>query len=138
MPVAVPEHTTDVWAGIIVDRVFPTALIWAPTQLSSPDFDLAFETREGKLFVLENKAPYTSNVRALAYEIRIDQRQLFNYLAHERLRHRTFYVLPCPPFPPTDAAPATAGQRPPDRPVLIPVAAAPPECWRLVSRLERY
>jgi hypothetical protein len=73
MPVAIPEHTVDVWAGILIDRAFPTARIWAPTQLSSPDFDLASKTREGKLFVLENKAPNTTELVGCDYAIRIDR-----------------------------------------------------------------
>ena len=38
--------------AILLARTFPTALIWAPTQTSSPDFDLATRTRDGKLFMV--------------------------------------------------------------------------------------
>jgi len=103
--------------------VFPTARIWAPTQLSSPDFDLAFDTGEGKLFVLENKAPLTTDVVGWDYAIQINQRQLFNYLAHAELRERTFYVLPCPPFPASAVVRATPGQPPAPRPVLLPAGS---------------
>lgn len=122
MTVAIPEHTVDVWVGILVARVFPTALIWAPTQTSSPDFDLATDTRAGKLFILENKAPTVSR-RDVDYEIKINQRQLYNYLVHDELRERTFYVLPCPRIAPSDIPGSTAVTTPAPHPTLIPAAA---------------
>jgi hypothetical protein len=77
----------------------PSVLLWAPTQLHYPDHDLAGGVPgPGKLFVLENKAPYTDPKGGHKFELPV--RQMHNYLCHPKLRHRTFYVLPCPPFGP--------------------------------------
>jgi len=100
MTVAIPEHTVDVWVAILVAQAFPSALIWAPTQMSSPDFDLAVGMRPGKLFILENKAPTDSATNGADFEIRINPAQLDRYLATADLADRTFYVLPCPKMPP--------------------------------------
>jgi hypothetical protein len=116
MPVSLPERTVDAWVtAYIVGRV-PAALLWAPTQRQDPDYDIASTLPElGKLFVLEDKAPYTNGGHGFDLEVR----QMWNYLRNSHLRARTFYVLPCPPFP-VSAVPGAPGAVAQPQPDLIP------------------
>jgi hypothetical protein len=96
MPVSLPERTVDAWVTAYVVEQVADALLWTPTQRQSPDYDLAGSLPgPGKLFVFENKAPYT---KGGAHGFHLPVRQMWNYLCDARLSSRTFYVLPCPPF----------------------------------------
>jgi len=107
MPVALPERTVDAWVTAYITSRIPTALIWAPTQRQLPDFDITSELPgPGKLLVLEDKAPYTGYRGTYGFTLGV--RQMWNYLRNPELRDRTFYVLPCPPFPVTEV-PGTRG-----------------------------
>jgi hypothetical protein len=145
MPVALPERTVDAWVTAYVAERVPDALLWAPTQRQIPDYDLASSLPgPGKLFVFENKAPQANK----AYHFVLPVRQIWNYLRRADLRERTFYVLPCPPFPISEVpgAPGAAAPPPAD---LVPRRAqtrlkghqwAPPggceEWFRVVSAIE--
>jgi hypothetical protein len=95
MPVSLPERTVDAWVTAYVTKRVPDALLWAPTQNQIPDYDIATSLPEpGKLFVLEDKAPYANGT----HHFDLPVRQIWNYLRDPFLRSRTFYVLPCPPF----------------------------------------
>lgn len=97
MPVSIPERTVDAWVAAYLAIRIPDVCLWAPTQRQTPDYDIASTLLEaGKLFVLEDKAPYTN---AATHYVSLDVRQMWNYLCAPGLRTRTFYVLPCPPFP---------------------------------------
>jgi hypothetical protein len=96
MPVSLPERTVDAWVTAYVARRVPDGLLWAPTQRQARDYDIASSLPgPGKLFVLEDKAPYTNGTHRFILPVR----QIWNYLRDAELRTRTFYVLPCPPFP---------------------------------------
>jgi hypothetical protein len=100
MPVSLPERTVDAWVAAYLATRIPDVLLWAPTQRQVPDYDIASSLPgPGKLFVLEDKAPYTNGS---AHWFVLQVRQLWNYLRNADLRTRTFYVLPCPPFQVTD------------------------------------
>jgi hypothetical protein len=145
MPVALPERTVDTWVTAYVAERVPDALLWAPTQRQVPDYDLASSLPgPGKLFVFENKAPQAN----MAYYFILSVRQIWNYLRRADLRARTFYVLPCPPFP-TSEVPGTPGAASPPPVDLVPRRAqtrlrghrwAPPdgceEWFRVVSAIE--
>lgn len=119
MRVSLPERTVDAWVvAYLVTRV-PDILLWAPTQRHHPDFDVAAGLPgPGKLWIFENKAPYTNGVHGF----QIGVRQLYNYLRHPVLRWRTFYVLPCPPWPVADV-PLPAAPPPSGTPELLPERA---------------
>lgn len=105
MSVSLPERTVDAWVTAYVAKRSPDALIWAPTQRDTPDYDIASSLPgPGKLFVLEDKAPYANG----HHHFRLEVRQMWNYLLHPQLRTRAFYVLPCPPFPVTDVPGASS------------------------------
>ena len=145
MPVALPERTVDAWVTAYVAERVPGALLWAPTQRQLPDYDLATSLPgPGKLFVFENKAPQTEK----AYHFIVSVRQIWNYLRRADLRARTFYVLPCPPFP-TSEVPGAPGAATPPPADLVPRRArsrlkghqwAPPngceEWFRVVPAIE--
>lgn len=102
MPVAIPERTVDSWVSVYVAQRVPEILLWAPTQRQIPDYDLAAGLPgRGKLFVLENKAPYANG----SFGFDLSLRQMWNYLRNPTLRDRTYYVLPRPPFPTTAVPP---------------------------------
>jgi hypothetical protein len=116
MPVSLPERTVDAWVTAYVTKCVPSALIWAPTQRHTPDYDIAASVPgPGKLFVLEDKAPSTNHV----HHFQLTVRQLWNYLRIGDLRSRTFYVLPCPPFSVTDV-PGGPGARAASERDLVP------------------
>jgi hypothetical protein len=116
MPVALPERTVDAWVAAYVVQRVPDTLLWAPTQRQTPDYDIAAALPgPGKLFVLEDKAPYANG----HFWFGIPIRQLWNYLRDAELRTRTFYVLPCPPFPTTEV-PGAHGAVAPAQPRLVP------------------
>jgi hypothetical protein len=116
MLVAIPERTVDTWVTAYLAGLVPDMLLWAPTQRQTPDHDLAGALPgPGKLFVLENKAPYATR----HFGFRLELRQLWNYLRNPDLRARTFYVLPCPPFPLAEV-PGTPGAYSPPAPDLMP------------------
>src|SRR4051794_21508467 len=116
MPVALPERTVDAWLAAYLVQCVPEMLLWAPTQRQNPDYDIAGALPgPGKLFVLESKAPYTNG----GFTFYIAVRQMWNYLRHPDLRHRTFYVLPCPPFPVAEV-PGAPGAPAPPNPDLVP------------------
>src|SRR3712207_1972125 len=113
MPVSLPERTVDAWGAAFLPPGLPGVLLLGSTQLHHPDHYLAVGLPSpGKLFVFENKAPYANGT----HSFELSMRQLYNYLRHPRLRVRTFYVLPCPPFP-VGAVPAPSTAPPPARPV---------------------
>jgi hypothetical protein len=119
MPVSLPERTVDAWVVAYLVARISEALLWAPTQRQTPDNDIASSLpARGRLFVLENKAPYTDG----QHEFNLPVRQMWNYLRHPQLRARTFYVLPCPPFPVTEVpgAPGAIGK---DASDLVPTRA---------------
>ena len=116
MPVSLPERTVDAWVTAYVARRVPHALLWAPTQRQLPDYDIASSLPgPGKLFVLEDKAPYTNGNHVFLLTVR----QMWNYLRNPDLRARTFYVLPCPPYP-VDEVPGGPGATTPPAPDLVP------------------
>jgi hypothetical protein len=145
VPVALPERTVDAWVTAYVAERVPGALLWAPTQRQIPDYDLATSLPgPGKLFVFENKAPQADK----AYHFILSLRQIWNYLRRADLRVRTFYVLPCPPFP-TSEVPGAPGAATPPPADLVPRRArtrlkghqwAPPdgceEWFRVVPAIE--
>lgn len=117
MPVSLPERTVDAWVTAYVAKRVPDALLWAPTQRQIPDYDLASSLPgPGKLFVFENKAPYTNRAH---HHFILYVRQIWNYLRVADLRARTFYVLPCPPFPVSEV-PSGPGAIESAQPDLVP------------------
>jgi hypothetical protein len=116
MPVSLPERTVDAWVTAYVAKRVPDALLWAPTQQQIPDYDIASSLPgPGKLFVFEDKAPYTNG----AHHFDLPVRQIWNYLRRDDLKTRTFYVLPCPPFPVVDV-PGGPGAAAAPTPDLVP------------------
>jgi hypothetical protein len=116
MPVSLPERTVDAWVTAYLAKRLPDVLLWAPTQRQIPDYDVATSLPgPGKLFVLEDKAPYTNGTHRFDLQVR----QIWNYLRNPHLRSRTFYVLPCPPFLVAEVpgGPSAAAPRTPD---LVP------------------
>jgi hypothetical protein len=121
VPVSLPERTVDSWTSVYLAQRLPNVLLWAPTQMQHPDYDLAGGLPgRGKLFVLENKGPYTRPNAGHGFDL--SMRQLYNYLRHPALRDRTFYILPCPPYP-TSTVPAPLPAPPSAAPVLLPARA---------------
>jgi hypothetical protein len=117
--ISLPERTVDAWVTAYVVSRVPNAWLWAPTQQNSPDYDLAASLPgRGKLFVLEDKAPSVDE-RSGQHAFRLPVRQMWNYLRHPQLRLRTFYVLPCPPYP-VSAVPGTSAYVAPSRAALVP------------------
>jgi hypothetical protein len=51
-----PERAVDTWVAAYLASEFSGVSLWAPTQRTQVDFDISVE-RDGKLFVLEQKAP---------------------------------------------------------------------------------
>jgi hypothetical protein len=100
MPSTLPERTVDAWVATYLARRFPKVELWAPTQRSTPDFDLA--ARTGKFFIVEHKAPYD---RSGAHWIDISLEQLWRYCQDPLLSYAVRYVLPVPPYPPSAAEP---------------------------------
>ncbi|MEU8078790.1 hypothetical protein AB0B31_25545 [Catellatospora citrea] len=96
---SLPEHTVDCWVSSAISGAIPDALIWAPTQRGSDNWDVAYAHSPGKSFVLENKG--TSNAQSKVkpdnHVIDIDVSQLFRYL--HTPGPPVYYVLPVPPWP---------------------------------------
>jgi hypothetical protein len=90
----------DIWVAAYLASQLPGVSLWAPTQRTQVDFDISVE-RDGKLFVLEQKAPIYG-VRKGDHRIRVDvgqSGQLWRYCTHPRLVGLVWYVLPVPPYP---------------------------------------
>jgi hypothetical protein len=98
-----PERAVDTWVAAYLSSQFPHASLWAPTQRTEVDFDLSV-SEEGKLFVLEQKAPVYHKKDHLHY-IQVDvARQLWRYCTDPGLAGLVWYVLPMPPYPAAYAA----------------------------------
>jgi hypothetical protein len=91
---SLPEHTVDCWVSAAVLARYPEALLWAPTQRGTDNWDMAFELGPGKAFILENKGTEISNDQ---HTIQIDMSQLDIYLHSPGAA--VYYVLPAPPWP---------------------------------------
>lgn len=71
MPVSLPERTVDAWVVAYLVKRVPNALLWAPTQRQTPDYDIASSVPgPGKLFVLEDKAPYIDGQHEFTLPVR--------------------------------------------------------------------
>ena len=90
---SLPEHTVDCWVSAAVLAQHPEALLWAPTQRGTDNWDVAFELGPGKAFILENKGTEISYEQ---HSIQIDMRQLDTYLHSPGAP--VYYVLPVPPW----------------------------------------
>jgi hypothetical protein len=92
-----PERAVDTWIAVYLASEFPEMSLWAPTQRTAVDFDLSV-SEDGKLFVLEQKAPVLHKKYLLHY-IQLDvARQLWRYCTDPGLAGLVWYVLPRPPY----------------------------------------
>ena len=90
-----PERSVDVWVAVYLAQRMPKVALWAPTQRTKIDRDVAFE-HDGKVLILEHKAPYTADQRR--HMLDIDVAQLARY-CWSPWAWATYYVLPSPPYP---------------------------------------
>jgi hypothetical protein len=92
---SIPEHTVDCWVSAAVLAQYPEALLWAPTQRGTDNWDVAFEVfGPGKAIILENKG---TEITEGQHMIEIDMSQLDTYLRTSGAP--VYYVLPVPPWP---------------------------------------
>jgi hypothetical protein len=92
-----PERAVDTWIAVYLASEFPGMSLWAPTQRTAVDFDLSV-SEDGKLFVLEQKAPVLHKANLVHY-IQVDvARQLWRYCTDPGLAGLVWYVLPRPPY----------------------------------------
>jgi hypothetical protein len=98
---SLPEHTVDCWVSAAVLAQYPEALLWAPTQRGSDNWDIAFESLGGgKAIILEDKG--TEAMPSGQHAITIDLEQLNDYLGS--VGAPVYYVLPVPPWPAFESA----------------------------------
>ena len=97
---SLPEHSVDCWTAIAVRGVFPRAAVWAPTQNSRGNWDMAIAALGPyKAMLLENKGcEYhpASGRRPARHDITLDVAQLRKWSI--RTGPPVFYVLPNPPW----------------------------------------
>jgi hypothetical protein len=97
-----PERAVDTWVAAYLASEFSGVSLWAPTQRTQVDFDISVE-RDGKLFVLEQKAP-VYGLREGDHRLQVDVGskdgigQLWRYCTDARLVGLVWYVLPVPPY----------------------------------------
>jgi hypothetical protein len=95
---SLPEHTVDCWVSAAIIARYPEALLWAPTQRSAGNWDLAFQRAgRGRCLVLENKGAVVNPNDPASHRIFLDLEQLSKYLRMPG--PSVYYVLPNPPWP---------------------------------------
>lgn len=98
-----PERAVDTWVAAYLASQLSHVSLWAPTQRTQVDFDFCVSD-DGKLFVLEQKAP-VYHKKDNAHYIQVDvAHQLWRYCTDPRLAGLVWYVLPLPPYPAAYAA----------------------------------
>jgi hypothetical protein len=100
-----PERAVDTWTAAYLVSTLSRIVLWAPTQNTHVDFDFSV-SGEGKLFVLEQKAPVLHKTQQQHYiQINVGYaNQLWRYCTEPDLAGLVWYVLPVPPYDATLAA----------------------------------
>lgn len=104
---SLPERTVDAWVAASVTGRYPTARLWAPTQLvadpQNPDnWDFGVNLGNGKAFIFEDKATEPSGGWH-RIDIDLDQLDWYCDVVEPGYNVPVYYVLPKPPWhgPPT-------------------------------------
>lgn len=74
---SLPERTVDAWVTAAIVRRFANARLWCPTQNAVENWDEAVGLGDGKLFLLENKAPEDVDDEDHRLTIDLDQLRRF-------------------------------------------------------------
>lgn len=112
---SLPEHTVDCWVSSALLTWNPEALLWAPTQRGSDNWDMAFrELGGGKCLIFENKGTIGGYIDPHRHVVQIDIPQLIRYLRVPSAP--VYYVVPIPPW----RSSISAAEIDPTAPVPIP------------------
>jgi len=100
-----PEHAVECWLTAAIRQEFPAALVWAPTQVNSGNWDTAVKGGAHKYFLTENKGcefKTSAGGSGTRHTIEINVGQLENWAGvgtKPAPPLPVYYVLPVPPWP---------------------------------------